>query len=206
MTTPIPVTGKTPIYGIEYLVPGEPVAHTRAKLQRNAEQIEAALVRGGIAPAGAQDLATLSGRVSALEKPRCTVRRTTTMTLTGSVQNWLAFTEKTTRSPASMWNSANPTRLIAPESGEYDLTVYIPFPAVADQGGRSVSFRKNGNSAFTYLQGKGNNPWYGSEMSPIYKGIELVGGDYLEIMVLQNSVPSMTLTAGAGATLELARR
>jgi hypothetical protein len=47
----VPVTGITPVYGIEYLEEGEPVRHTRAKLQRNAEQIEAALQATGVVPA-----------------------------------------------------------------------------------------------------------------------------------------------------------
>lgn len=61
------MTAKTAVYGLEYLVQGEPARATRGALQRNAETIEAALVRGGIAPPAAQDLATLSGRVTALE-------------------------------------------------------------------------------------------------------------------------------------------
>lgn len=62
-----PVTGRTPVYGLEYLIEGEPAKFTRQKLERNAKTIEAALIRGGIAPPEAQDLATLAGRVTALE-------------------------------------------------------------------------------------------------------------------------------------------
>lgn len=51
-----PVTGITPIYGIEYLTEGEPAGYTRQKLQRNAEKIEAALVARGVPPADLQAL------------------------------------------------------------------------------------------------------------------------------------------------------
>lgn len=57
----------TPVYGLEYLVEGEPARNTRAKLQRNAETIEAALIAGGLAAPGASDLLEVSGRVSVLE-------------------------------------------------------------------------------------------------------------------------------------------
>lgn len=63
----VPVTGITPIYGIEYLVPGEPARNTRAKMERNAKQIEAALAAGPASPPGAADLLVVSGRVSDIE-------------------------------------------------------------------------------------------------------------------------------------------
>lgn len=61
------MTAKTPVYQLEYLVVGEPARNTRAALENNAKSIEAALIAGGVAPPGAQDLLQLSGRVTALE-------------------------------------------------------------------------------------------------------------------------------------------
>ena len=61
------MTAKTPVFELEYIVEGEPLREARPALENNAKTIEAALVRGGIAPPEAQDLATLSGRVTALE-------------------------------------------------------------------------------------------------------------------------------------------
>lgn len=69
-----PVTGITPVYGLEYLVEGEPVKYTRQKLERNAKTVEAALVAGGLTPPGASDYAALVGRVTALEN-RSVMRR-----------------------------------------------------------------------------------------------------------------------------------
>jgi hypothetical protein len=64
----VPVTGITPVYGLEYLVEGEPARNTRAKLERTVKAVEAALVAGGITPPGASDLAALVGRVNVLEQ------------------------------------------------------------------------------------------------------------------------------------------
>jgi hypothetical protein len=57
----------TPIYGLAYLVAGEPARNTRTVLQSNAETIETALAAGGVAAAGASDVLAVSGRVTALE-------------------------------------------------------------------------------------------------------------------------------------------
>ena len=67
MTMPPAAVGQTPVYGLKYIAVGAPARWTREVLQLNAETIEAALIAGGIAPPAAGDLATLSGRVSALE-------------------------------------------------------------------------------------------------------------------------------------------
>lgn len=63
----VPVTGITPIYGIEYLIEGEPARNTRAKMERNAKQIEATFAAGGLAPPGTPDLAAAIARIGVLE-------------------------------------------------------------------------------------------------------------------------------------------
>jgi hypothetical protein len=61
------MTAQTPVYGIKYPVPGEPIRTTRQILEDNAKAVEAALIAGPASPPGASDLAVLSGRVTALE-------------------------------------------------------------------------------------------------------------------------------------------
>lgn len=63
----VPVTGITPVFGLEYLVEGEPAFHIRQKWARLAAAIEAALVAGPASPPGASDLLAVSGRVTTLE-------------------------------------------------------------------------------------------------------------------------------------------
>ena len=81
----IPITGITPNFGLEYLVEGEPMFHTRAKLQRTMEAIDAALTAGPASPPGASDLLAVSGRVSTLEGRA--PGAWTAATLLGSVTN-----------------------------------------------------------------------------------------------------------------------
>ena len=61
------MTATTPIYGMQYLVPGEPARNTRAALEANAFAIEAALQSHALAPPAAADLAAIAGRASVLE-------------------------------------------------------------------------------------------------------------------------------------------
>jgi hypothetical protein len=50
------MTALTPIYGLEYLVQGEPARNTRQALENNAKTIEAALLARGVPPADLLDL------------------------------------------------------------------------------------------------------------------------------------------------------
>jgi hypothetical protein len=61
------VSAFTTNFQLEFLAPGEPVRNTRAILQRMAESVDAALTRGGIAPAATQVLVGLPARTTALE-------------------------------------------------------------------------------------------------------------------------------------------
>lgn len=61
------MTATTPIYGLHYLVPGEPARNTRAALEANVYAIEAALQSHALAPPAAADLAAVAGRTSVLE-------------------------------------------------------------------------------------------------------------------------------------------
>jgi hypothetical protein len=78
------VTAKTPVFQLEYIVPGEPLRNTRAALENNAKSIEAALLAGPASPPNAQDLATLAGRVTALEPGAWTA-------ITGLTAPWVSF-------------------------------------------------------------------------------------------------------------------
>lgn len=63
------MTATTPIYGLKYIVQGEPIRNTRQALEDNAFTIETALQAAGVAAVGASDLLAVSGRVSAIESP-----------------------------------------------------------------------------------------------------------------------------------------
>lgn len=57
----------TPVFRIAYIDKGTPLVELADTSRAAAETVEAALVRGGIAPPAAQDLAQLAGRVNRLE-------------------------------------------------------------------------------------------------------------------------------------------
>jgi hypothetical protein len=61
------MTALTPVYGLEYIVQGEPLRNARPALESSMKKVEAALLLRGVVPPGAVDAATLSGRISVLE-------------------------------------------------------------------------------------------------------------------------------------------
>jgi hypothetical protein len=143
--------------------------------------------------------------------PRCTARRSTTLAVPGTVGTTVPFDSITARSTASMWSAANPTRFVAPENGEYDFSIHLPFANSPNPGGLSGQIRINGalpSSAglVGYLEGRASNAWFGGEMTALIRGLELNANDYVEAYALQNSDSSRNLAAGARATLSLARR
>lgn len=81
------MTAKTTNFGLEYLTLGEPVRNTRAALQRNAETIDAALTRGGIAPPAAQDLVAVATRTTNLETRATALEQPAGFRATSSVPN-----------------------------------------------------------------------------------------------------------------------
>jgi hypothetical protein len=136
-----PVTGITPVYGLEYLIEGEPARYTRQKLERNAKAIEAALVAGGIAPPGASDLATLSGRVTVLETaaPRLEVYRSTGSSFGGtfampydSIRT--AQTTPVLSSNTNAWYTFDPTgrRILIKQAGLYHFEAAVATTVAED--------------------------------------------------------------------------
>jgi hypothetical protein len=202
------VTAQTPVYGIKYIEPGEPIRNTRQALEDNAYTLEAALVRGGIAPPSAQDLATLAGRVSTNEAAiavlqtyratRVTVTATNVaVTLAGLAIPWSA---KTARSSASMWSATPaPTRLVAPVAGEYDLSVAVSWPP--GTANHALYYLLNGASSFNYFDNEAPpGASFSGEQSAIIRGLELTAGQYIEVGALSSTAQTLSK---ARATLSL---
>lgn len=149
----------------------------------------------------------LSGDLVSLDKPRVTARRSTSAAVAGSTETPVTFTGISSRSTAAMWSASNPTRLVATEDGEYDLSAYVPWASSANVGAVSTSYRINGlTTRRSYMDGRSSNTYYGSEQTPMFRGIDLVAGEYVEVYVLQNTDTTRTIAAGITATLDLARR
>lgn len=127
------MTAQTPIYGLKYIVEGEPARNARQALEDNAKTIEAALQSQGVPAVGAPDLATLSGRVSQLE-PGAWVALTLT---TGAVYTgWPA--------PRARLERAGVVRF---EASVSTISAGVPFLTLP------VQFRPNGNRVIVASSG-----------------------------------------------------
>lgn len=146
--------------------------------------------------------------VSAVDKPRCTVIRSSNVDMTGGAANQFPWTGVTAASTAGMWSAANPTRITVPETGEYDVRTFCPWAMNVAQGGRTHGIRRNGITAETiYLAGHNQaaNAWYGAEQGGVYT-MPLNAGDYLEMIAMQNAQTVLAVLQTARMTVELARR
>ena len=100
----VPITGVTPIFGLEYPVQGEPAFHIRQKWQRSMQKVEAALAAGPASPPGASDLLAVSGRVSVLEAE--STGRSTVATPTFSAGWAQGLTSSTYQEAVRCWKEA----------------------------------------------------------------------------------------------------
>jgi len=177
----------TPNYGLAYLDADTALVDLAAASQTLAERADAALTAGGVAPPGAADLVALSGRVTTLEqrRPRVSVKTGTFSPASGTLTP-VAFASRSTLSTASMWTaSPNPTRLVAPTTGEYDLSVAVPW--ATGTGQRAIGYAINGGT-FTYLENvTAPAGGFSGEQTALKRSIELTAGQYIELSVLQNS-------------------
>jgi hypothetical protein len=143
--------------------------------------------------------------------PRVTARRTTVQSIPGTVGAVIAFDAVSTRSTPGMWSVGTPSRMIAPETGEYDLSWHMPWAASPNPGAQSTQMRYNGilpsgGGLIGYLDARPNQVYYGSEVTGIIRGLELNANDYVEIYGVHNTDANRNVAAGARATLSLVRR
>jgi len=194
-----PVTGITPIYGLEYIVQGEPARYARQKLERSMKQVEAALQLGGVAAPGASDLLAVSGRVSTLEQAAAARPFAVLLGASGTtaVPNgaWtvLPLTGTEEADPLGGHSTVtNPSRWTCPAGwgGWYDVldTTRID----SGTGKRSCGIRKNGAE----VQRSNNTVGVGSAGAYVFGStpalILLAPGDYVEVAVLQDSGGALT--------------
>lgn len=144
-----------------------------------------------------------------LARPRAVVTRTSNYDAAGTVNNIVPWAAATTRSTPGMWSAGAPTRVTIPETGEYDVTTFVPWSSNAAQGGRTHGVRRNGvvgDTPFLAGTNQGAAAWYGSEQAGNYPGWELTAGDYLELVVIQNAVSLLPILLGVRMAVELVRR
>lgn len=181
----------TPIFSVTSMDDDHPLADLALVSRLVADTVEAALVRGGIAPPEAQDLATLAGRVSTLETlPIVALHQTAQQTLPvgWSTMLWQAedYDPDDLHSPTT-----NPSRVTIKRKGLYRLAGHVP--AVTGSSGLLwARWLKNGTAipyaAQTKVVSGGNG---NGEAAPVASPlVTLLPNDYVEL--------SVAMTGGTG--------
>jgi hypothetical protein len=189
-----PVTGITPIYGLEYPVEGEPIRYTRQKLERTMLAIEEALSNGGVAATGAADLLTVSGRVSVLEavaaaQAYATIQGTGTQSLPNNTWTALAMTGTETDPLSGHSLVTNTSRWVCPagQGGLYLAGGSANF-AANGTGARFTGVRKNGAETVAANGAQYTPSGTGTTVVPTAVwAFVLAPTDYLELYGYQSS-------------------
>lgn len=143
------MTLTTPIYGLPYPAQGQPIRDTRLILENLAKLVEAALQNGGIAPAGAADIAALAGRVATLEagRARATLYATAPQ---GGLVSWATINlyGETTDSANGHVTGGSPAAgytIPAGQGGDWLVSAQVPLvPGAA--GNAALRVMKNGST------------------------------------------------------------
>lgn len=195
----------TPIYSVTAMDDDHPLADLALVTRLVADTVEAALVRGGIAPPEAQDLATLAGRVTTLETdvqngpPGRRVTKTGGQAVTTA---WTLLTWENLASSASgpgMWSAANPSRLVATRPGRHRLLL-------SNFGVHAMQVRKN--AAGNNLNGEQVAALNGASVANLYLNvpgdeIPMLAGDYVEAWGVAPAAGTMGTQQGYTAYFSL---
>ena len=101
---------------------------------------------------------------------------------------------------ASFWSALQPTRVTAPVSGKYDITVNLFFDATTNPGVVSAFLQKNGGASVALDQRPfiTQNGGYPTNLLVVAQGVELQAGDYLEVTLFQDSGAPVDLFSDGG--------
>lgn len=121
-------------------------------------------------------------------------RTSATQAITNNTNTAVSF-QSTAWNVGTIWAIGSPTRVTIPTSGWYSVVVNAKW-ANNGTGRRSAGYRINGGATYWALQQTAAN---GVDTTTGIGYAELVAGDYLEIIVFQNSGGSLNLTGGSEA-------
>lgn len=130
----------------------------------------------------------------ALDPPRCQLNRNTTQALaTGVFTNIIwnnVFTNKAGAAPAPIWNVANPTRLVAPVDGFYQIEGASTF---ATGAGGTFRFWQLAAPGFVFSAASLGVSAAGQNLIPISGVVGLTAGNYIEMGMQQDSGAAMNI-------------
>lgn len=140
------------------------------------------------------------------ETVRATLRRASALTLTGDTV--LSFSSASAKTTAGMWSSSQPTRVVIPETGDYDVSIHLTIPPTSGSNGDGaleVKARINNETTREFRIGTERlQIWYPITMSAVAKGVSLVKDEYLVFYARQNGDATRNSEPGCSVTVELA--
>jgi hypothetical protein len=139
-----------------------------------------------------------------VDPPRARVYRATDQAIPTGVSTAIAFSAYRYK-VGDVWTAAAPTRLVAPVSGLYALTAGLRWESSAAGARRQALFRVNGATIVRVHE-------YGPQLlgtlphQPLADEYELAAGDYVELMVLQDTGANLNIFANGNWSPELTFR
>jgi hypothetical protein len=186
----------TTVHALRYPALGD-VPNVPLDVQRLADDVERELVEHD------------ASLTAALARPAgVRVKRTTAATATTAVYHlatWEAADSPSSDGSDGTWTVATASRLKAPVSGRYRVTVAIPF-AANTAGFRQVVLRKNsaGSSAGGTVAAVGNASANSTGLtamaSVVLDEFYMAAGDYIEAFAYQNSGGDLAAYSAGGLT------
>ena len=120
------------------------------------------------------------------------VRRTTNQTIPNTTVTYISFDTVEQATHPGMFNSASPTRLVAPVSGKYFVYATLEWSLASTTGDRDLHIRKNGTQTPVVSR------WSGAEKYNFVSAyVDLNAGDYVEMPVQQTSGGNLDVVAAA---------
>ncbi len=124
---------------------------------------------------------------------RCRVSRITAQAVGSGVSSAVVWTVEDYDS-STMWNPANPSRIVAPVAGTYNFSFGTQFAISAAGGARSIFFLKNsGGAVLAISHFFPNASWYAGGV--VETDVVMAANDFIECMVYQNSGGVLNLDA-----------
>ena len=161
---------------ISKAAPGLSVAEAaHAKTADSAKQADAV-------PPGTIGTAQLAGSI-----PTVRVTRTAAQSIPDSVETPIAFDAEQYDSAAMHDDATDNTRVIAPVTGVYAVTVQIDWASNANPG-RELSLRRNGGPFVAFTRTEGD-----TEQQQVSTQVRLQAGDYIEAWAFQESNVSLNV-------------
>lgn len=139
-----------------------------------------------------QDLITNPATLRNANDAQVKVYRTTAVSVASDTHQFISWNAQSYEVTTGLWDSGDPTRLFAPTSGVYLLTVKMQWASSAS-GRRGCGYRVNGGGAEYDMQVNASSATSKQNGSDL---IKLRTGDYVQVYAYQTSGVALNMTGG----------